>query len=616
MRALLLPAVLLLSLPAAFVRAQDVPADAPAPRAEETPVAAEAEPEPERPLVVELVINGALGEDPSPPQPFGPQRRNFRGKLERLRELAADPKVAAVELKLRGTPDHARSLDLLTELQALKSRGKKVFCHAETLSRGDLVFAGLADVLAVPPTGLIMLEGYAAELFYMKDLLAKLDARAEVLHIGDFKTAYENFAKDAMSEGQREVLEALLMEFSTQSVGLIAEHRGLTPGDVEALMAEVLVDPERAAEAGLIDAALYRDEYDARLTELLGGEFERDDSYGERSLEELEEMLNNPFAAMTLLTEALNPPKKKLPSKPYLAVVYASGTIVSGKSQADFAGNVASMGSDTLVKALKAAEDDENCKAVVLRVNSPGGSALASDMILRAVKRVQAAGKPVVASMGSVAASGGYWISMSADLIVAQPSTITGSIGVVSMVPDISETLQNLGVRVETVSVGPQGDQLSITKHGVSPLLRETITRSMEHTYERFLAGVSAGRKLPLERVRELAAGRVWTGRQAEERGLVDTLGSFQDALDLGAVLGGLEADGLAIVEYPQAPSFFEQLEEAMEGMVTVRGPLEELAASLGFEDQLAHLRALLAEPRALHADRVQALLPFHLVLR
>jgi len=166
------------------------------------------------------------------------------------------------------------------------------------------------------------------------------------------------------------------------------------------------------------------------------------------------------------------------------------------------------------------------------------------------------------------------------------------------------------------VSVGPQGDQLSLMKYGVTPLLRDTLTRSMQHTYERFLGGVSAGRKLPLERVRELAGGRVWTGRQAEENGLVDTLGSFQDALDLGAVLGGLEAENLAMVEYPQAPSFFEQIEDAMQGMVSVRTPLEQLAESLGFGAQLAHLRALVAEPRALHPDRVQALLPFHLVLR
>ncbi|GJM21227.1 MAG: protease [Planctomycetota bacterium] len=569
-----------------------------------------------RPLVVELTINGSVGEEPTPPQPFGPQRRNFRAKLERLRELSRDPAVAAVELKLKGSPDHARSLDLLVELAALKARGKKVVCYTEVLTRSDLVFAGLADLLVVPPTGMIVLEGYAAEVFYMKDLLAKFDARAEVLHIGDFKTAYENFAKDAMSAGQREVLEQVLQEFSDQTLGLIAQHRGMSTEAVEAMLAGMLVEPEQAAKAGLIDAALYEDDYNAHVAKLLGAEFERDESYGEQSLEELEKMLNNPFAAMTMLAEALNPPKQKKPSEPYVAVVYASGAIQSGKSKADFAGNVASMGSETIVEALRATESDEHCKAVVLRVNSPGGSALASDMIYRAVQQVQAAGKPVVASMGSLAASGGYWISMGADVIVAQPSTLTGSIGVVSMVPDLHETLAAAGVKVETVSVGPQGDQLSITKYGVSPLLRDVLTRSMESTYDRFLLGVSKGRKLPVERVRELAGGRVWTGRQAEANGLVDELGGFQDALDLAAVLAGLEPDKAPLVEYPQAPSFFEQIEEAMGDMVTVRTPLEELADSLGFGAQLAHLRALMSEPRALHPDRVQALLPFHMVVR
>ncbi len=575
----------------------------------------DADAEAARPKVVELVISGNTSEEPAIDNPLGPSRRNFRRKLAQIREIAADEDIAGISLKINSAPGWAKSLDMLVELRAAKAAGKKIICYAEMLTRSDAMISSVADLLAVPPSGMIILEGLSAELMYLKNLFAKLDVRFDVLHIGDFKTAYENYAKDSMSEGQRATIEALLDEFYGQLLNVMARNRGISEDTVESMFEKIFVDASDAEQAGFIDAAIYKDEYDARVEAMFGGEIELVKGYGDRTKEDIEKMLESPFAIFTLLPKLLNPPKVELPDEPYVAIVYASGAIASGKSQSDFQGNVSQMGSDTIVEALNKTRDDENCKAVVLRVNSPGGSALASDMIWRAVKQVQEAGKPVVSSMGSVAASGGYWISMGCDAIVAQPSTITGSIGVVSMIPDLSTTIKNMGINVEVVSRGPHGDQLSVLKHGASPLLKEKMTHWMETVYDEFIQKVSVGRGLDPDRVRELAQGRAWTGRDAADNGLIDELGGFQEALDLAAALGGLGADA-PMVEYPEVPNFLEQLEETMQGAVHIASPVEEVLEALGFGELLMTARNAMADGHALSRDRVQAVLPFQMVIR
>jgi len=593
----LLPLVLL-SLSAATVRAED--------QADKLP------------QVVKLVITANASEEPTLDNPLGPSKRNFRRKLEQIRAIAADPEVAGICLDIKGAPDYAHTIELLGELQALKAAGKKVVCYTETLTRNDAMFATLADLLVVPPSGMIAFDGLLVEAMYLKELLAKLDVRFEVMHIGDFKTAYEDLALDEMSAGQRITLEAILDEFYGQILGTIARNRGLTREQVEAFFGQMFVDPAAAAEAGLIDAAVYHDEFDDRVEALFGSEVDVVEHYGDRTKEDVEKMLDNPFALFALLPSLLNPPEVKAPDAPYVAIVYASGAIMSGKSQQDFQGNVTQMGSDTIVEALEKTLDDDNCKAVVLRVNSPGGSALASDMIWRAIERVQASGRPVVASMGWVAGSGGYWISMGCDAIVAQPCTLTGSIGVVSMLPDVSSAVKSLGINIQTVSRGPLGDELSLLKHGPTQRVKDTLTHWMGEVYEDFITKVSEGRKLPPETVRELAGGRVWTGRQAVENGLVDELGGLQDAIDLAATLGGISPADVPLVEYPEVPNFLEQLEETMEGAVSAstQSPVEQLIEQLGFGELLGTVRAALRDQRVVSPDRVLAVMPLQVVVR
>ncbi|MGQ0551802.1 MAG: signal peptide peptidase SppA [Planctomycetota bacterium] len=598
-----------------------------APKAEAKPAADEKPAAPAKPRVVVLEINGNLSEDPAPPNPLGPSRKNFRDQLLMLRKLAADPTVAGVQLEIDSTPDFARSLDLLEELRQVRAAGKRIVCWEEMLDQRTLIYASLADHLAMPPGALIGLEGLAAEAMYFKDLLTKLELRMEVVHVGDFKTGYEELGRSTMSDEQRQTIGALLDEFYGQMLDTIAQNRRMARPALEELFKQVVVLPDAARTAGLIDAVSYKAEFDAQVRDLFGGEVELVKNYGEGKGEDLEAMLASPFAIFSLLPKLLNPPKLEAPKEPYVAVVYASGTIMSGKSQAGWDGRVTTMGSDTIVAALETVEKDDNCKAVVLRVNSPGGSALASDAIWGAIERVKAKKKPVVSSMGYVAGSGGYWISMGCTAIVAQPSTITGSIGVLSLLPDLSKALTAIGVNVEVVARGPHGDQLSLLKHGPTPLLRQTVQRIMQRTYDEFLDKVAAGRKLPREKVAQLARGRVYTGRQAEALGLVDELGGLQDAIDMAAVLGGLTA-AAPLHELPEPPNMMEAIQEAMGDFAHVRSPLSgqltgaalaalpALLALPGVPEFLQLVESQLGELQPLHPDRVQCLMPFSLSIR
>jgi protease-4 len=563
-------------------------------------------------VVVDYEIEAVLFEDPAPTTPFAPPVRNFRSELLLLRKIAADPEVAGVRLRLKGNLDYARTLDLLRELRAIQAAGKKIVCYAEVLSKHDLRLCALADLLVVPPSGLIVLQAPSVEAFYLRDLLSKIDAEMEVLHIGEYKTAFEDMARNSMSDAQREVITCLLEEFYGETRRAIAQGRQMKPEAVDELFAQVIVSPQDALAAGLIDAVSYEDEFDAALEDLFQAPIDPKARYGDDADPDIEAMMSNPFALLANLAQMLDAPAPESPDEPHIAVVYATGPITSGKSKMGFGGTIANMGSDTIVEALEEALEDDNVKAVVLRVNSPGGSATASDMIWRAVERVRTK-KPVVASMGSVAGSGGYWISMGCDRIVAQPSTITGSIGVVSALPNVSGTLRKAGVQVEVVAYGPSAEKLAILADGPSDFLKGRITTWMESVYADFIAKASAGRGLDPAALEAVAHGRVWTGRQAIELGLIDALGGYEEALALACELGGgLDPATTPIVEHPRARDLFEMIDEMFQDALHTRSGLDLLLAGTPLPPEVSHaLRSILAGEEPFHADRVQAVLPF-----
>ncbi len=552
-----------------------------------------------KPQLVTLDLADLGDEDPTPRAPFGPRQRNFLADLERLKQLAADPSVVAIRLEPVHGLDGARATDVLRELHAAKAAGKKLVCFAEALDRSALQFASMADLLMIPPAGEIALEAPSAELLYMKELLAKVGVRYDVLHVGEFKTAFEDMSRATMSDEQRLSMRALLKERYETTVETIAKNRRIDRAKVEAGFEAVLVSPAEALALGLIDAVGYEDEFDAKVAALLGAApdaIEMVEEYGEEEGPDLGE-LDNPFALFGKLKELLEPKEESLPDGARIAIVYASGGITSGESSVGFGG--ATMGADTIVAALDTARDDEQVKAVVLRINSPGGSALASDLIWRAVQRCREK-KPVIASMGGVAASGGYWIAMGCDRILAQPSTITGSIGVVAAVPNLAETWEKVGINVEVVGYGPHAEELSMMRDGLPQVLRGKLERSMQEIYAEFVAKAAKGRKLDPVALELNARGRVWSGREAKEIGLIDGFGGLREAIAMACFLGGrLDPATTPRRELPEAPDFFEQLKEQFGGLVSAKAPLALLAREFGGEAVADALAPFLAEPAA-----------------
>ncbi len=556
----------------------------------------ESKPAADAPQLVTVDLSELGDEDPIASAPFGPRGRNFLAELERLRALANDPAVAAIRLSPFHGLDGARAQDVLRELQAARAAGKKIVCFAESLDDSALWFASVADLLMLPPQGELALEAPAAEILYMKELLAKVGVRYDVLHVGEFKTAYEDMARDSMSDGQRTSLRALLKERYETMVATIAKNRNVAPAQVEAGFEEVLLAPARALELGLIDAVGYEDEFDAKVATLLGSAPTKVEDYGSEEGLDLSEF-DNPFTVFTKLKELLEPKDEELPDGSRIAIVYATGAIMSGKSSAGLGGQT--MGADTIVEALDTARTDEQVKAVVLRINSPGGSALASDLIWRAVQRCREA-KPVVASMGGVAASGGYWIAMGCDRILAQPSTVTGSIGVVAAVPNLAQAWEKVGINVEVVGYGPHAEELSTMRDGLPPMLRGKLEASMQKLYGEFVAKAAAGRKLDPVALELNARGRVWSGREAKEIGLIDGFGGLREAITMACFLGGrLDPKSTPRRELPEAPDFFEQLKEQFGSLASVKAPLALLAREVGGAGLEQALAPFLAEPPA-----------------
>jgi len=556
----------------------------------------------EKAWVEEVKVRLEGSEDPFPAMPFGKPRLNYRAFLDYLHEVAADPKIDAVYLKLESYGvGWARLLETREALKGLRKAGKKVFVFKEELTTPDLVLASVADRISVPESGIVVLPGVAIEDMYMKELFKKLHLSFDVIHIGEYKSAGESFVRDSMSDELKETLNPLLDEIYGSMVKAIAEGRGLSEEAVKAAVDEGILSASRAKALGLID----RVEYEDQFKEGIKAQFpDKTLMKAKDRLEkkDLELNANNPFAVFSVIATLFAKPQE--PSGPKVAVIYCTGAIVSGKSQYDWSGNIAAMGSETIVKAIDDARKNADVKAIVLRINSPGGSALASDMIWRAVERAKAE-KPVIASMGDVAASGGYYIACNSNTILAEPQTITGSIGVVGMVANADAFWPWVGINPQRLMRGKRAEALLTTK-GLDEDGKEMIRALMTGIYDQFVEKVAAGRGKARADIEPVARGRVWTGRDALAKGLVDRLGGFEDALALACEKGGLsgkEGEAYHVVEYPKRKGPLEFLEEMFEGGET--GATTGLMATLA---QVPELRPVLAEIRAFRAaarDRV-----------
>ncbi|NRF28738.1 signal peptide peptidase SppA [Vibrio coralliilyticus] len=459
--------------------------------------------------------------------------------VEAIRHAKDDPKITGIVLALRDMPEtNLTKLRYIAKaLNEFKASGKPIYAAGEFYNQSQYYLASYADKIYLAPDGAVLIKGYSAYSMYYKTLLEKLDVNTHVFRVGTYKSAIEPFVRDDMSDAAKESASRWLGQLWGAYVDDVATNRQVSAKTLNPTMEEFLgllkeQDGDLAAlslELGLVDELATRQQVRADLTEVFGSNGE--DSYNYVDYYEYQTTMK---------------PKFDL-SQDDIAIVVASGAIMDGSQPRG------TTGGDTVAALLRQARNDDKIKAVVLRVDSPGGSAFASEVIRNEIEALKEAGKPVVASMSSLAASGGYWISMGADRIVAQPTTLTGSIGIFSVITTFEKGLNKLGVYTDGVGTSPFSG-VGITT-GLSDGAADAFQMGIEHGYHRFIGLVSESREIPLKDMDSIAQGRVWTGQDAAKLGLVDKMGDFDDAVKLAAELAKVEDYNLYWVEEPLSPA-------------------------------------------------------------
>ena len=488
------------------------------------------------PSWVRVRLSGAVPEL-APPAWLGGREPEL-SLLDVLRVLDAarrDPDVAGVVLRLIGAPGgFARVESLRRAIAALRCEGKPVVVWSESLETRSLWLASAASRVVIPPSGSVHLLGVRFEGFFLRDLLERIGVRAEVLRVGDFKSAGELLTRDGYSDEARAQLEALADDLFEAMVRDVAAGRGLAPEAVRACVDRGLLPGAAAQEAGLVDACAYPDELVDQLGELAPAAQD-----GERP--------RLIAAPVYLRLRAADPgPRPLLTDLPRLVYVAARGGISRGRG---FRGIAA----DQYRELLEPLARRDDVMGVVLRVDSPGGEGVASDLLWRAVKRIGES-KPVVVSMGDVAASGGYFLAAGADAILAEATTLTGSIGVVGGKLDLSRLYERVGVGRDAVERGAQAG-LQSEARSFTPGERRALRDELGALYELFLERVAEGRGRSRDQIHAVAQGRVWSGARALQQGLVDRLGGPLEALDELRERAGLgAAERVQIEVHPRMP--------------------------------------------------------------
>lgn len=454
--------------------------------------------------------------------------------LENIEKASKDPNINGIYLDIS---DLNAGLSTIEEIRnaiiRFKKSNKFVYAYSEFYSQKAYYLASVADSIYLNPSGLLELKGFSTQYMFFKNAFEKLEIKPEIIRVGSFKSAVEPYMSDRMSDSNKLQVSIYLNSLFNHMVKNIATSRGMNTDSVSNIAKNLSV--RNAADAvthKLADRLAYKDEV---LTQLVK-------SSNKSAIKDLNLINMHAYSKSAKADVSV--------SKNKVAVIYASGEINSGN------GNEESIGSETLSKAIRKARLDESVKAIVLRVNSPGGSALASDVIWREVilaKKV----KPFIVSMGDVAASGGYLIACAADTIVAQPTTITGSIGVFGILFNAENFFKNkLGITFDQVKVGEYADLGNYTK-ALTPSERNIIQNEVNRIYDDFTKKVSEGRDIEINAVLRIAGGRVYTGRDAQKIGLVDVLGNKEDAIDIAVKKANLS--DYRIVNYPELSNPFQK---------------------------------------------------------
>ena len=494
----------------------------------------------------------------------------FKDILDNIEKAKNDDKIKGIYLNFSSVnAGFSQIEEIRNKLFDFKESGKFIYSYADSYSQSAYYLASVSDKIALNPEGIIELKGLSAEIMFYKGLMDKLGIDAQIIRHGKFKGAVEPFMYNQMSNENREQIEKLLNSISDYMIdGIATEREGVTSEEIHKMINNMYLSSARKClESGIIDKIAYQDQI----------------------LSDLEDKSEHEIT-LTDYMKVKNPKTSVSDNK--IAIIYATGEINTGK------GSYNTIGSETTVEAIREASEDENVKAIVLRVNSPGGSALASEIIWREINLAKQK-KKIVVSMGDYAASGGYYIACNADKIFANNSTLTGSIGVFGIVPNTKNFLnEKLGVYIETVKTHKHSD-IANGYRKLSDDELNVIQNSVEDIYETFITHVSEGRGIPVRKVDEIGQGRVWSGTDALSIGLIDEIGGLEDAIASAADLSALE--DYRIITLPKKTDMFEEFIESFSAKQNIVLP-DFLGISEKMINQLEFLNS---------KEKIQARIPF-----
>ncbi|MCL2290929.1 MAG: signal peptide peptidase SppA [Bacteroidetes bacterium] len=504
--------------------------------------------------------------------------------LHCIAKAADDPNIKGISIEIR--PPVSAGFATLTEirnaLENFKNSGKFIYAYSESYSQGAYYIASVADKVFVSNMGNIDLKGLAFQLMFYKGLIDKLDLDVDIVRHGTFKSAVEPFISDRMSAENREQMMLLVNDFWNVYINDVSASRNILVDSINLMADQLLcINAKTCKQLRLVDDILYPIEYQNFLRETLG-------------------IAENAKINTTTINayKRVATPKAQAEN---IAIIYAYGNIMDGR------GNDKNIYSENLCREIRRAYQNDKVKAIVLRVNSGGGSAMASEMIWNEIELAKATGKPVVTSMGDYAASGGYYIACNSDYIVAQDNTLTGSIGVFGMIPSLQRMLKNkLGITLDVAKSNPHADYLSVVGRPLNELEKKKLMVQIEDVYDIFTKRVANGRNLPIEKVYKIGEGRVWSGTEAKKLGLVDQLGTIDDAIAKAAELAELTDYGM--VFYPRKQDFFTRFFSAnLDSETKIEQALQQQLGDLYFTYK--------GIKTVTEVSGVQARLPFEIVI-
>lgn len=501
-----------------------------------------------------------------------------------IKNAKTDPKIKGIFLNVSYPMTGFSTIEEIRQsLLDFREEGKWVIAYADAMSEGAYYLASAADKVYLNPEGEVEFNGLAIEVTFFKKMFDKLEVKPEIFRVGEFKSAVEPFMLEKMSPANKLQLTEMINSIYDHVLTRIADARKIEKTKLKEISDKMLVrNAKLSVEHGLVDSLLY---YDQMLDEL-------------RARLDLKDDAKIKFIKYNKYRKSYRGEMSAVSSNE-VAVIVADGTILPGNDDQGVIGGAA------FAAEIRRARENDKVKAIVIRVNSPGGSFVASDMMWREVT-LAAEKKPVIASMSDYAASGGYYLAMGCDTIVAQPHTITGSIGIFSVLFDASGFLGNkLGITFDDVKTGEYGDMITISRPLTEAEKNVWQTRT-EEIYETFTGKAAAGRNMSQDKLKEIASGRVWTGVQAKERGLVDILGSYNDAIEIAAEKAGI-ADDYKVRLYPRQKAFFQELMEGIEENARVSAMKEELGDNYIYYQYWQHVKRY---------NGIQARMPYEFVIQ